>query len=169
MSTTITGLTYKNVLDKPNEEGIDVAANWLHEIAPEPKQNLDAIKSSVKRLSEKHKLLHKSRHREPKDGTGRYDSWAKSFYSLPILNNHTHAASNVTSCPSVLKVSQTITRHQTIDLREELLSEKQKCDIIESDKEMLQMKLEGQNASLKRIRSKETYYKNKATKLELEK
>ena len=59
INVDLTVLTNKEVLEKIKQDGHVGAANWLQQIAPEPKPSEIAIKFSLTRLSDKNKKLSK--------------------------------------------------------------------------------------------------------------
>jgi len=159
-------LEFKNILlhKKIKNEGIDSVITWIHEIADEPKPLLKYIRKSLQdKILKKHTELMKTRVRDEKrgkTGKGTYTFWVEQFYEIPKVG--TRKCQNTAAA----EIAQTVTRNQHTFVRDELAEEKKRVDILTGNIKACEMKLESRNTELKRLRSRETFHRNKALKLE---
>ena len=150
------------VLEKIKNEGVDSVSEWIHNLANDPKPSLKCIKTSLRQtILKKHTRLNKTKKREAgKTGKGTYAYWAEQLYKIP------KATDRKVQNYAVAEIAQTITRNQVFFVRDELAEEKKRVDILTGNIKACEMKLESRNTELKRLRSRETFHRNKALKLE---
>ena len=123
------------------------------------------LKRSFSRLLDKHKNHLKHRNREINLGIagneGTYDHWAKQLFKMPEPPGETAVPTHAPS-PS----EKSITRSEYPDLRGRLEYTENMNLGMHSKIESLEMKAEERNKELKRTRSRESFHRKKAVKLE---
>ena len=163
----ISKFNLKNILvhEKIKNEGLDSVVTWIHGIADEPKPLERHIEKSLKdNIVKKHTELMKTRARDEKrgkTGKGTLAFWVEQFYEIPKVGTR-QEKQNIAAA----EIAQTVTRNQHTFVRDELAEEKKRVDILTGNIKACEMKLESRNTELKRLRSRETFHRNKALKLE---
>ena len=166
-------LTNEKVLDQI-ASGIDNAAQWLHNISPDPKPSLLGLRVFFKRLNNLAKDKRKRKYAEEKSGVagqaGTYAHWLKEKCQFPKGQRTTSSATQSLICEPI---SSPITRHEALDLREELaVKEEAMAELqeenagLKSSVEGLKIRNIGKNSELKRVRSKVSFNCGKIQKLE---